>query len=92
MGFKAALTQWQLPSQTTKTMPRPNFKAKNPPPTPEEIKNLRGVLGLSMPKAAELLQVSAASWETWESGRHRMPAPVFTLLKIAVKDIKALDV
>ena len=61
-------------------MPRPNFQPKHPPATPEQIKAARGVL--SMPKAAALCSVSASSWESWESGRHRMPEPVWRLFKI----------
>lgn len=63
-------------------MPRPQFKPRHAPATPEEIKALRLAAGLSMPHLAKLLQVSVASYENWEQGRYRLPAPIFKLLKI----------
>lgn len=63
-------------------MPRPQFKPKHPPAAPEAIKSARLAAGLSMPEAARLVQVSAASWEDWEAGRHRMPAPVWRLFEL----------
>lgn len=73
-------------------MPRPQFAPRHPPATPEEIKALRQAAGLSMPQAAKLIQVSAASWEAWEADRHRMPAPCWTLFKIlAGRKIKSRD-
>ena len=61
---------------------RPQFKPRHPPATPEEIKALRLAAGLSMAHLAKLLQVSVASYEGWEYGRNRMPAPIFKLLRI----------
>jgi DNA-binding transcriptional regulator YiaG len=63
-------------------MARPQFKPKHPPATPEEIKTVRAASGLSCHEAAKLVQVSAASFEDWEQGRYRMPAPVWRLFKI----------
>lgn len=63
-------------------MPRPQFKPRHPPATPEAIKALRLAAGLSMPHLAKLLQVSVASYEGWEYGRNRLPAPIFKLLRI----------
>lgn len=70
-------------------MPRPKFAPRHPPATPEEIKTARG--GLSMPAAARLCAVSAAAWEDWEAGRHRMPAPVWKLFKILLANPELQD-
>lgn len=64
---------------------RPQFKPRHPPAAPEAIKAARQAAGLSMSAAAKLIQVSAASWESWEGGRNRMPAPCWTLFNLLTK-------
>ena len=65
-------------------MPRPQFLPRHPPATPDEIKALRLAAGLSMAHLAKLLQVSVASYEGWEYGRNRLPAPIFKLMKMVL--------
>ena len=42
--------------------------------TPEKIRQLREALGWSVVKAASKFQVSARTWETWETAPTRMAA------------------
>lgn len=63
-------------------MTRPKFAPKHAAPTPAMIKAARLAAGLSMPAAAKLCEVSTASWETWEYGRGKMPAPIWKLFNL----------
>jgi DNA-binding transcriptional regulator YiaG len=67
-------------------MSQNKFAPKVPAASPEEIKALREKLNLSVLDVSKLLKVHADNWEKWESGSQKMPAPVFLLLKIAVKN------
>ena len=67
-------------------MPQTKFAPKVASASPEEIKALRDQLNLSVLDVSKLLKVNADNWEKWESGSQKMPAPVFLLLKIAVKN------
>ena len=67
-------------------MSQTKFAPKVPSASPEEIKALRDQLNLSVLDVSKLLKVNADNWEKWESGNQKMPAPVFLLLKIAVKN------
>jgi len=64
----------------------PQFAPRYPPPSPDAIKAARDQAKLSMPQAAELCEVSAMSWEGWEAGKNRMPAPVWKLFNLLTKD------
>jgi DNA-binding transcriptional regulator YiaG len=70
-------------------MPRPQFEPRHPPATPQQIKAKRG--DLSMPAAAKICSVNVASWEAWEAGRYRMPAPVWRLFNILLDNPELQD-
>ncbi len=53
-------------------------------PTNDLVK-VRGQLGLSQPKFAALLGISADTLQNWEQGRREPTGPAKVLLKIALK-------
>ena len=58
--------------------------------TGQELKALRNKLGLSVTKASRQCEVSARSWQRWESGTQSIPEGAIKLFKLLnkVKDAK----
>ncbi len=51
-------------------------------PTPEQIKALRGQLGLSQSQAAALIHATLRVWQAWEAGERRMHPAFWELFRI----------
>ncbi len=66
----------------------PQFNPRHPPPAPDNIMAARFSAGLTIPEAVTLCAVSAASWEKWESGKPRMPIPVWILFNLLTERMK----
>ena len=50
--------------------------------TGRELKALRNKLGLSVTKASRQVEVSARSWQRWESGAQQIPDGALKLFRI----------
>lgn len=50
--------------------------------TGKEIKKLRNDLGLSVTKASRQVEVSARTWQRWESGKWNVPEGAVKLFKL----------
>jgi DNA-binding transcriptional regulator YiaG len=50
--------------------------------TGEELKRLRNKLGLSVTEASRQVEVSARSWQRWESGQQPIPEGALKLFRI----------
>ena len=50
--------------------------------TGRELKALRNKLGLSVTKASRQVEVSARSWQRWESGAQQIPEGALKLFRI----------
>ena len=59
-------------------------------PTPEMVKGLRRVLGLSQPALGDQLGATALGVSQWETGR-RIPNPKFTALLHQLAEMNRLD-
>jgi len=55
-----------------------------------DIVKVRGKLGLSQSKFADVLGISADTLQNWEQGRRQPTGPAKVLLKIAVRHPKVL--
>lgn len=55
-------------------------------PTPEEIRDARGALGLSQRAAAELIHATERAWQEWEAGNRRMHPGLWELFQIKRKE------
>ena len=53
--------------------------------TVEEVAKLRGQLGVSQPKFAQLLGISQKTLQNWEQGRRTPTGPAKVLLKVAAR-------
>lgn len=57
---------------------------------PDDIRGVRGKLGLSQSEFALLIGVSVATLQNWEQGRRHPEGPARALLRIAAKNPKAV--
>jgi putative transcriptional regulator len=51
-------------------------------PKPDELREFRRVHGLTTAQAGELVHVSGAAWERWESGERPMHPAFFELARL----------
>ena len=56
----------------------------------KDLVRVRGELGLSQPKFAALLGISADTLQNWEQGRREPTGPAKVLLRIALKQPRLL--
>lgn len=61
-----------------------------PPPTPEQVKALRGRLGLSQVKFARRLGFTVDTVQQYEQGRRVPSGPASTLLRVIASDPEAV--
>ena len=54
------------------------------PPTPAEIKAIRGAAGLTQAQAADLLGLHVRTWQAYEQDLHRMRRRDFDLFRSRV--------
>lgn len=66
-------------------MTRPQFAPRYPPPDPAMIQAKRRAASLSVSEAAQICEVSPGSWQKWEEGKTRMPAPVWKLFNLLLR-------
>ncbi len=57
---------------------------------PKNITAIREKMGLSQSEFAELLCVSIRTLQDWEQGRRKPSGPAYALLRVAVRNPKAL--
>lgn len=57
-------------------------------PAPNEVKELRKLIGLSTDMAANLLHVNKRTWQRWERGDTPMPYAYWELFAIKVEMIR----
>lgn len=58
------------------------------PPEPNEIKDLRKLLGLDAEKASSLMHVNKRTWQRWERGDTPMPYAYWELFAIKAEMIR----